>query len=163
MGFADEMQQYDDEFEHAKLSGGRLPDGEYGHAKLVESRIEHNEQKDAYSLVFKFEAEYDVPTEDGPMLVTGTVRKFYNLDHEVGRAICAEDMRRAGYQGSLSGLEDACEEGMFIDRICRIVVQTKPGTERDYTNVYINEWDTSGQSQTTPVAAATAADDDIPF
>lgn len=170
MGFEEEMEQYDDQFMRDAASGGILPDGEYpdgagnGPAQIVESRVEENDR--GFSWIIKFQADYQVQAESGPMTVTGTVRKWQGLDNEVGRSIAAQDSRRLGYEGKLSGLKAACESGMFDDLICEIVVKTKPGDTRDFTNVYINNVLGKGDAAKTQEArtpAPVGADDDIPF
>lgn len=130
MGFADDMAELDGEFEAAKekprLGGGAmLRDGRH-QVIIREARIEHDSQNDRYSMVWQFTNQ------------EGSVRKFFNLDHEVGREIAAQDTALVGYKGKLSGLQEACEEEFFIGLVCEIGIKTKPGADRDYTNVYVN-------------------------
>lgn len=162
MSFEKEMKQYDEQWETDQATTpGMLPDGEYkgnNAAQITESVI--SERDGAYSWSLKFTAEYDVQTDSGASRARGSVRKWYNFDHEVSRSIAAQDAKRLGYFGPLSGLEKACMDGQFDDLVCEIKVETKPGTDRDFTNVYINK--VLGKSEAV-AAAASPTDDDIPF
>lgn len=160
MSFKDDMQGFDEQWEADQKRGGQLEDGEYDQARLVECRVEQSEKTQAYQWYFKFEAE----VVSGDTTYTGAIRKWTNLDGEIGRQIAAQDAKRLGYNGPLSGLDEACESGMFQDLICAIVVKTKPGQDRDYTNVYINRVHGKGSvSQASTAPATSATDDDIPF
>lgn len=165
MGFADEMEAFDDEFEEAKdkprpggSGGPMLKDGRH-QAIIAEARIEHDQQGDRYSMVWQFRNK------------NGSIRKFFNLDHEVGREIAAQDSALVGYEGKLSGLQAACEEEFFIGLVCEIGVKTKPGTERDYTNVYVNRCLGQGdladyepaEGEAVAAGQSVTDDDDIPF
>jgi hypothetical protein len=148
-GFATEMAQFDEEFaidQQTARRGTNVKDGAY-QAQVTESRIEENNGLYAWVVVFS------VPGE-------GTVTKWNNLDHEVGRRVAAQDSKRFGYEGKLSELDQACEREDFIGLICEIKVQTKPGDERDFVNVYINRVLGKGEM---PEPGAASTDDDIPF
>ena len=161
MSFASDMESFDEEFEAAKdkprPGGVILPDGRH-QAIITEARIEHDSVGDRYSMVWQFRNKQ------------GQVRKFFNLDHEVGREIAAQDAALLGYEGKLSGLEEACESEFFIGIVCEIGIKTKPGADRDYTNVYVNRCLGQGdlddyvteQTEDTP-ARSSVVDDDIPF
>lgn len=172
MGFADDMEQFDEEFEEAKDKprpsgkyGPILPDGKH-QAMILEARIEHDTQNnnDRYSMVWQFGNK------------DGGIRKFFNLDHEVGREIAAQDAALCGYGGKLSGLQAACEEEFFIGLVCEIGIKTKAGGDRDYANTYVNRclgqgtmedftW-VGSEDGTAAVGAGSASvtdDDDIPF
>lgn len=168
MGFADDMEGFDEEFEEAKdkprpggAGGPMLKDGRH-QAIIKEARIEHDSQNDRYSMVWQFGNK------------SGSIRKFFNLDHQVGREIAAQDAAMVGYEGKLSGLEEACESEFFIGLVCEIGIKTKPGDERDYTNVYVNRclgrgdlddyaMADGGAVEPGSVAASVVPDDDIPF
>jgi len=157
VGFADDMKELDEEWNDAQAnpSQPRMIMGK-AQAQVVECRVEQQEDE-RWTWVIKFKN------------TDGTVRKFGNLDHEVGRRIAAEDAALMGYTGPLSGLEEACMSGMFDDLICEInVVETKkPGAERDYINVYINRVLGKGEpmsaDEVDPAAVGSATGDDIPF
>lgn len=169
MGFKDEMEQFNEQYEADRESGGLLPDGTYSPAVVTEARIE--EQDDgSYNMVWKFEATYqDASGND----ITSGVRKWWNditnPDNADGRKYLARDMRRVGFEEPATELQDACESEVFIGLECEIAVKTKQGGERDYTNVYINRLSpgSSGAPATDAVGAGagagTGADDDIPF
>jgi len=157
VSFEDEMAQYDEQWEEDKErpTPGQLPDGKY-QAAVNECRIEKDDDG-TYTWYIKFQNQ------------EGAVRKWTNLDHEVGRSVAAKDAKIMGFEGKLSGLNAACEEGLFNDLICEIVVKTKPGNERDFTNVYINRVLGKGDPNDFEPAAVeagagtSATDDDIPF
>jgi hypothetical protein len=168
VGFADEFEEFDDQFESDK-EAGTLPDGTYGMARVTEARMEHDEETDQWTMVWKFESEY---ADANNNLVQGSIRKWWNdignPDNAQGRQFLAKDMKRVGYEGKLSGLQDACESEQFIGLEVEIAVKTKPGRERDYTNVYINRLSpgavSAGGPEFVPTGAgSSAADDDIPF
>jgi hypothetical protein len=167
MGFEDQMADFDDQFD-ADKEAGTLPDGTYSPARVIEARVEQQED-DSYNMVWKFEAVYD---DEAGNEITGSIRKWWNditgTDEKAinGRKYLAKDMKRVGYEGRASGLLQACENEDFIGLECEIVVKTKPGDTRDYTNVYINRLSPGSASASgEPVAAGAAvgADDDIPF
>lgn len=144
--FAQEMAQFDEEFDKERARGGQLGDGKY-QAQIVEARVEEN--NGLYSWVINFQSP------------DGRIRKWYNLDHEVGRRIAAQDLSKFGYNGKLSELETPCEEGFFIGLMCAITVKTKPGEDRDYVNVYLDR--VLGKGDLPDEAAPASQDDDIPF
>lgn len=155
MGFKDEMQAHDEQFEEdkAKPRGGgtMLPDGKH-QVQVVEFRLEQNE--DGWTVVAKFQND------------AGSVRKWYDLGHEVSRSILAGDVAMMGYEGVLSDLDEWILAEEPIGVIAEIGIKTKPGTEgRDFTNVYLNRvlGKTELQDFAEPVAAGTSTDDDIPF
>lgn len=160
MGFKDEMEQHDEAWEVDRESGGLLPDGDYPGAIITESRLDHDDSDNTYTWVVRWEAEYSIQSSD--KLIKGGIRKFYNLDHEVGRSIAAQDSKRLGFDGKLSELEDANEREEFIGLLCDIVVKTKPGETRDFKNVYINRV-LGKDPEAVTAAAASGVDDDIPF
>lgn len=161
MGFADEMEQFDEQWEEDKIRERpgqdfkTLPDGKH-QVLISESKIIQNDSG-AYSWFMRFQNKQ------------GSIRKWNNLDHEVGRSVAALDGKMLGYEGKLTGLEEACETGMFDDLICEINIKTKPGEERDFTNVYINR--VLGKGDPADFAEGgegegsqeSVADDDIPF
>jgi len=155
MSFQDEMEQFDEQWEEDKTRSGVLGDGSY-QAAITEARIEQDDNG-RFSWMLRFQAK------------EGSIRKWSNLDHEVGRSIAAQDAKRLGYEGKLSGLEEACESEFFLNLVCEIAVKTKPGSgDRDYTNVYINRVLGKGNAEEYEPAEAGAttgsgSDDDIPF
>lgn len=163
--FADEMRQYDEEWATAaatpRTQGQMLPDGPH-QAIIDEARIE--QQRDGrWTWNIKFQNKL------------GSIRKFQNLDHEVGRDIAAKDAVLLGYDGPLSELQTACESGMFLDLLCDIKVKRKPGAEREFVDIYVNRClgKAASPEDYKPVGAADAdpgtqgqpdyTDDDIPF
>jgi hypothetical protein len=147
-GFAEEMAEFDDEFQADMQKSGTLSDGKYT-ATITENVLEESDQ--GWSLMFRFTSP------------EGSIRKWWDLSDPERRPWCAQDMKRLGYDGKLSELDEAVDRGDFLDLVCEIVVKTKAGTERDYTNVYINRC--LGKADTAGAAASSqgVADDDIPF
>jgi hypothetical protein len=168
MGFKDEMQEHDEQFETDRESGGTLPDATYSPATVTEARVEPQDDG-SYNMMWKFEADYEI---DGKP-TTGAIRKWWNditnPENVDGRKYLARDMKRVGYEGPGSSLEEACEQEVFIGLNCEIAVKTKSGQERDYTNVYINRLSPGSPSASgDPVGVGAggsepATDDDIPF
>lgn len=163
MGFADEMEQFDEQWEddqaNPRTGGARLPDGPH-QVMIVESRIEHDKADDKYTWVMKFQN------------AQGTIRKWNNLDNEIGRSIAAQDALMLGYEGRLSGLEKWMMDEGPIHLVVEINVKTKAGTgDRDFVNVYINRClgpgnvaDFVSSDEGAPVGAGSLPpDDDIPF
>lgn len=162
MTFESEMKEFDQQWaEDQERTPGLLPDGVYqgeNAAQITECLIQERDGR--YSWVIKFEADYTVVKDGKTITGHGSVRKFGNLDHEIGRSIAAQDARRLGFNGKLSELRKECEKGTFDDLLCEIKVETKPGTERDFTNVYINKVLGKGDAAT---HRSSPTDDDIPF
>lgn len=159
MGFEDEMAQHDEQWsaDQAAPRRGRLEDGQH-QAMLTELRIE--EDDGAYTMIGKFQNK------------NGSIRKWWNLDHEVGRSIAAEDTKMFGYEGKMSGLRAYCESEEALWLVCEIRVRTKAGKDRDFTDVFVNRVLGKGNKDDflagdeTSQLAGTAAggmDDDIPF
>lgn len=163
MSFQDEMEQYDEQWkedhERERPTFTTLKDGP--HQVIVdECRIEKDDDG-LYTWYMRFQNR------------EGSIRKWSNLDHEVGRSVAAQDAKTMGYDGLLSGLEEACESGIFNDLVLEIKVKTKTGDERDFTNVYINRClgkgdpasfaqEDSGE-EGEGAAGSSINDDDIPF
>jgi hypothetical protein len=173
MGFAEDMAELENEWAEAPTErpggggGPMLPDGQH-QAMIVEANVEQRQSDEHWQLFMKFQNRQ------------GVVRKWSDLDHEVGLRVAKADVALLGYEGDLAGLETACKS--FIGLVCNIAVKTKPGTERDFTNVYLNacvgqaanreSFDidpdvlaayAEQQGQETPAGTSAAADDDIPF
>jgi hypothetical protein len=129
MGFAEDMAELEQEWKDAPTDrpggtgGPMLPDGQH-QAMIVEANVEQRQSDEHWQLFMKFQNRQ------------GVVRKWSDLDHEVGLRVAKADVALLGYEGNLAGLEAACKS--FIGLVCNIAVKTKPGTERDFTNVYIN-------------------------
>lgn len=161
MGFEDDVQGYNEQWSEAqdapRSGGARLPDGRH-QVQVVEFRLEQREDKD-WEIQAKFQNQ------------AGSVRKWYNLGHEVARNIAAADTKLMGYDGPLSGLRAWIESEEPIGLICEVNVKTKAGNERDFTDVYVNrvlgkaELQDFSQGGDAPVAAGktSVVDDDIPF
>jgi hypothetical protein len=155
--FSQDMETHDEQWEQDQQAPrrGQLPDGRHS-VIITESRIE-KDQSDNWTWVTKFQGK------------EGSIRKWNNLDHEVGRSIAAEDAGMMGYDGKLSGLEEWLEGEGPIDLVCEIAVKTKAGTDRDFTNVYLNRvmgkgtLDDFGGDRDVADASMASADDDIPF
>lgn len=156
MGFEDDFKELDEEWTEAQANPSRpqmMPDGKH-QAQVVESRVEQQDDG-RWTWVVKFKNE------------EGSIRKFHNLDHEVGRRIAAEDAALMGYTGPLSGLEKACMAGEFDDLICEINIKPskKQGADRDFKDIYVNRILGKGEPLAADEAAPTGVglDDDIPF
>lgn len=164
MGFADEMAEFDEQWEEDKTktpTGAVLPDGKW-QVLLVESRLEHDSSNETWTWVLFFQN------------AQGKVRKWNNLDREVSRSIAAQDAALLGFDGKLSGLQAWLESEESLFTVVEIAIKTKPGDGRDYTNVYLNRVLGKGNIDefggkdgvnivTTPGAPAPGLDDDIPF
>lgn len=161
MGFADEMEQFDDQWdedrEKERPGFVTLRDGKHQVLCTEAKIIENDDSTYTWQLAFQ--------NKDG------SIRKWNNLDHEVGRSVAAQDAKMMGYDGKMSGLEEACESGVFNDLIVEINVKTRAGDERDFTNVYINRVlgkgdpaDFAQQTESEEISSGSSvADDDIPF
>lgn len=153
--FEEEMAEHQDEWQDAQENAGQyvlLPDGVY-QARIVESRVEKSDW-DEWQLMLKFDAGSD-----------GSIRTWDSLQHEVGRSIAAERTKRLGYEGEITGLKAACEEGAFIDLVCEIKVKTKQGETKDFKQVYVNRcYGKAGSDGVPEVGTSEPVDDeDIPF
>lgn len=156
--FADDMAQFDEELQDVVPTDGRLPDGNH-RVLLTESLMTYDNDKETWTWEMKFRNK------------SGGIRKWNNLDRDKSREFAMMDAKRLGYEGPFSGLKDWLDSGESLDLICGIKVETKPGDERDFTNVYINQVlgkgtleDVGASVQQEPaVAAGSLAEDDIPF
>ena len=149
--FEDEMAEYQEEWSEAQDSAGErgmLPDGDY-QARITESRVEKSSW-DEWQLYFKYE----------DLGGAGSIRSWDSLQQDVGRSIAAERTKKLGYEGEITGLQGACEEGEFLDLIVDIRVKTKTGETKDFKQVYVNRCYGKSGSEGAP---AGTADDDIPF
>ena len=168
MGFEEEMAELDEEWSESaskpRTGGNMLPIGKH-QVGVAESRVEQQEDG-RWTWVIKMKNE------------DGSIRKFQNLDHEVGRDIAAGDAAIMGYSegseaavahglnGKLSHLQKACEAGIFDDLVLDINIQPskKQGNDRDFVNIYINRCLGKGEPVAADDFAPTGAmDDDIPF
>lgn len=159
MSFKDDMKEFDTQWETDKNAprGGRLPDGPH-QTIITESRIEKRQSDGAYSWMTKFKKS------------EGSIRKWANLEHEVGRSIAAQDAAMMGYEGVLSDLEDWLTGEGPIGLVCEINVKTKPGSgDRDFTDVYLNrvlgkgDIENFGGAGEREPGEPGSSDDDIPF
>lgn len=142
------MAEHDEKFQSDQQKSGDLPDGKY-QAQIVQNLIQESDGE--YSLMFRFQTS------------EGNTRKWYNFDNDIGREIAAKDTKMLGYEGPLSGLQDAVDKDFFIGIICEIATKTKSGEDRDFQNVYINRVLGKGDLPEGGEVAPTGADDDIPF
>lgn len=152
-GFEAEMAQHDEEWREARergYSGADMPDG-VRQARVTVSRVQRTDWGWQWSL--RFEAL------DG----SGSVWANRNLEHEVGRSIAAQESAAMGYDGPLSGLEQACAEGTFDDLVCTVKVESVEGEKKTFRNVYVRQ--VVGRREAPPPEAGAPArtDDDIPF
>lgn len=173
MGFADDMKELEGAFKEAMEEprqtgdfGPELKDGQH-QAMVVEAKVTQRSSDDHWQFYLKFQNQ------------EGSIRKWSDLDHEIGLKIAAQDVALLGYDGELAGLEKACERGKFLNLVCGIGVKTTPGQDRDFRNVYVNRcmglaedpsmFELSAEAAAAapvsgaPVASAPPADDDIPF
>lgn len=146
--FGEDVAQYQDNWQEGQeqAPGGTLPDGDY-QAKITISRVELAPW-DEWQFSLRFE---DVNGAGGVWLNCG-------LGDAERVKFTAGVAKRLGYDGPVTELKAACENGQFDDLVCAIRIKTKPGEKRDFTNVYIN--DVLGKSA---AAVAASSDDDIPF
>lgn len=170
MGFAEDMAELEAAWDEAPAEspggeyGPELKDGEH-QVLLVAADVRQRQSDDHWQLYFKFQNR------------SGSIRKWSDLDHEVGLKVAKADAVRLGFpeDGKLPALEAACAG--FVGQVCDIRVKTTPGNERDFKNVYLNavhgpaadpstfDLDPSlvGTGDAAPAASTSAADDDIPF
>lgn len=156
MSFADEMAAYDEQMAEAAArprgGGNMLPDGKH-QVQITEFVLERTDE--GWTVTAKFQNE------------VGSVRKWYNLHREVDRNIFAGDIAMMGYEGPASKADQWIEAEGPIGVIAEINVKTKPGNDRDFTNVYVNRvlGKTALQEFDSVPAAGVpvGADDDIPF
>lgn len=174
MGFAEDMTELETAWDEAPKEreagdfGPMLKDGQH-QVMVVEADVRQRDSDEHWQLYLKFQNK------------EGAVRKWSDLDHEVGLRVARQDAAMLAYDGPLPGLEAACSS--FVGLVCDINVKTKSGTERDFTNVYLNRCAGQASDQTmfaidpdvqaayeaqqgdgTAAPAATpGADDDIPF
>jgi hypothetical protein len=127
MSFTDDMKEHDQHWTETQEQAQEyavLPDGDY-QALIKIARVEKKDWGWEWALMFN---------DTGGK---GSVWSNMNLDDEMGREIAAKNAKRLGYEGSLSGLEEACGSGLFDDLLVEITVRTKAGEKRDFTNTYI--------------------------
>jgi hypothetical protein len=177
--FAEEMAEYEGAYSQAEASASPniFTDGKH-QAVIVLSRIERSERFDQWQWVLRFQGV------DSKTRQPASIQKWTNLppDTDDRHRFLKSDRKRLedpDWDSSLASLERACEDERFIGLVVDIGVKTKPGNERDYTNVYINsvvqrvndvnEWlrrrgvgDTGGSTDDY-TESYQHADDDIPF
>ncbi len=174
-GFAEEMAEHDEMFEQAEAASGPpiFTDGQH-QVIITVSRVEQSDFGWQWVLGFR--------GIDSATKKPASIRKWTNLppENEERAGYLKADLAKLGYEGYLSGLEQACIDEQFIGVVVDIGVKTKPGQERDYTNVFLNrsyekvdvdEWLKSrgGDSGSGAPASAEADfvpipdEDDIPF
>lgn len=163
MSFEDEMTEFEQMYQDAPTenTNAKMPDG-VQQATIKIARVEpQGGERSGWRWALMFAN------------AKGTAWHNMNLDNETGIKIARQTAAVLGYEGSLSGLREACESGQFIDLVCEIKVETKPGNERDFTNVYMRrllgkaEPGAGGGEVAVPDAAMDdmppGGDDDIPF
>lgn len=160
--FAEEMAEFDEEWEtnaaEPRRQVGMLKDGRH-QVIIDEARVEKVNDRWVWNVKFQNKE--------------GTIRKFGNLDHEVGRDIAAKDAKILGYTGKMSALEEACQSGFFIDLVVEIGVRRKQGTEREFIDIFVNRClgkgnpeeykPTSDAESGATAGVGEGVDDDIPF
>jgi hypothetical protein len=137
--------------------GPQIPDGQH-QAMIVDAGVNQRQSDDHWQFYLKLQNRL------------GSVRKWSDLDHEIGAQVAKGDLAKLGYDDKPSKLAEHAHE--FIGLVCDIGVKTKPGESRDFTNVYINRvhgkaqdpsmFEVSAEAQE-PAFAPSASDDDIPF
>lgn len=158
MGFKEDMAEYAEQWDEAKLGGNNLAEGIY-QAKIAIARVEQSQFDDAW--------QFFVVYED--LAGSGSQPMWYNLEHEVGASLAKRVTRDLGWEradqpGALLELEEACQSGFFEDLIVEIRVRDKPGEERVFKQVFINKLLGRGaDSQAAMPTGGKADDDDIPF
>lgn len=176
--FVSDMAEHEDIYQEAEAASGPpiFTDGQH-QAIITVSRVENSEFGWQWVLSFR--------GQDAKTGKPASIRKWTNLppEDETRAGYLKSDLQRLGYDGSLSGLEQACIEEQFIGLVTDIGVKTKTGQERDYTNVFINrshgkvdveQWLASRGGSSEAVDAPHTdsdgfdrppplADDDIPF
>lgn len=129
MGFAEDVAELETAWDEAPQEreggdfGPLIPDGQT-QAMVLEADVRQRESDEHWQFYLKFQNR------------SGTVRKWSDLDHEVGLRVARQDAAMLGYAGALPGLEAAAKE--MVGLVCDIAVKTKAGNERDFTNVYLN-------------------------
>lgn len=158
MSFKEDMKEYAEVWDEAKLGGNQLAEGVY-QAKIAIARVEQSQFDDAWQLFIVYE----------DLAGSGSQPMWYNLQHEVGAALAKRVTRDLGWDradepGALLELEETCQSGFFEDLIVEIRVKDKPGDERVFKQVFINKLLGRGEnSQAQMPTGKPADDDDIPF
>lgn len=150
--FEEVMEQYEEDWAgdmEKESSAQVLSEGTY-QAKVAESRVGQTGWDDGWEFTVRFE----------DLQGKGQVTCWDSLETEIGRSIAASHSKALGYDGKLGGLKAHCEEGNFDDLVCEIRVKDRVVEEKTYKSVYVNRL--FGKLDET-TAAATAADDDVPF
>lgn len=159
MGFKEEMEQFDGEWEEAQEKAGSggavLPAGDY-QARVVVSRVGTNDWGN-WTLTLTWD---DLGGK-------GRVTVWDNLDQDVGRSIAASHTKAMGYTGKLSDLEAVCASGFFDDLVCDIRVKDNPAKDNPdkiYKVVYVNRVFARGEGTVGSGGVVRPPDDDdIPF
>lgn len=107
-----------------------LPDGPW-QVRTITTRIEQASWD---------EEEWQLFVQFAEVNGKGTVPQWYSLnpDNEVGFGITMKVCKQFGYTGPLKGLREHVENEGFLDLVCDVKVQTKPGEKRDFRTVFIN-------------------------
>jgi hypothetical protein len=156
MGYKEDMAEYAEQWDEAKLGGNELKEGVY-QAKIAIARVEQSQFNDEWQFFVVFE----------DLGGSGSQPMWYNLQHEVGAALAKRVTRDLGWEGAdqpgaLLELPEVCAAGFFEDLVVEIRVKDKPGDERVFKQVFINKLLGKGEPGQVAVAA-TGDSDDIPF
>lgn len=161
MSFEDDMSVHDQEYAAAEAEAGNtiFTDGSH-QAAIVVSRVEEGQY--GWQFVIGF-AGIDQNTGK-----PATARKWTNLPPKPEfLPRLKADLLTLGYDGPLSGLNEACISGQFLGLFCDIGVKRKMGETREYVNVYVNashgKVEGAVPSAREFKANAQLAEDDIPF
>lgn len=166
MGYAEEMAAHEETFKSAEPAAGPVVFSDGSHQAIITvARVEEGQY--GWQLILGFKGT-DTNTKN-----PASIRKWHNLPPEGGREqYLAGDLVLLGYdykERGLGEIEKACVDEEFINLVCDIGVKTKPGEERDYTNVFLNRVHGKGDPEAFVTAGAPTAetapitDDDIPF
>lgn len=145
------MAEYQEEFEgipeEGFATGPEIEDGTH-QAVISQSRMVAKEDRRWWLLEFTGTS------------TQGMINRWFDLDNEIDRSMMKKTAIALGYRGeSFDAIVDEVLAGRFDDLEVEIFVKTKAGDKRDFKNVYVNK--AYGTKQ--DVAAAPAADEDIPF
>lgn len=162
MSFKDEMSPHDGEWQETEAAGGALPlfsDGTH-QAQLTMCRVYDHPD-------FGWQWEIGIQGTDSNTGRVASMRKWHNLPpSDAAAPFVKGDAEVLGYDGLLSGLEEACTAGQFDDLLVEIYVKSKPSKDdpaKMYANVYFNKTLGKGEPIAATEAAPAADDDDIPF
>lgn len=162
MSFESDMKEHDEQWNDAEAATGGpslFSDGTH-QAQITMARIEEHPD-------FGWQWVIGVRGTDANTGTPASMRKWHSLPpNDGGYEFVKADAVTLGYEGPLSGLEQACIDGVFDGLLVEIYVKSKPGKNdptRTFSNMYFNKVLGRGEIAEQGDFVPAAADDDIPF